>query len=307
MPEQTSEQNRESAAENQRDQSEAAQPGGTYEPRDSRTVTGQGGSGVGTPGGADQQEGRERWSGDRELSEGESNPAQGAGQQGVPSQGAFSAEEAAQGRELQQGQRQGNAGQEQGQPGQSQFGYGSGQEGQQNQQSASGAGQGSSGVGAVDPEALGFVDQQTEASLATAGVDPDGNHQGGGSGGQQQQSTPGVVDPEALGFLDQQTEASLATAGFGGSGQQGEGSQGSGGGAGQIRPHMEVIGADGVHLGTVDEIEGDRIKLIKADSGMGSHQGHHHFISRGLVAEVEGDRVRLSATAANAYAMEEER
>ena len=58
-----------------------------------------------------------------------------------------------------------------------------------------------------------------------------------------------------------------------------------------IREHMEVIGADGVHLGTVDRIEGDRIKLTKADSGTAAHEGHHHYISRGLVAEVEGDQV----------------
>ena len=66
-----------------------------------------------------------------------------------------------------------------------------------------------------------------------------------------------------------------------------------------IREHMEVIGADGVHIGTVDKVEGDRIKLTKADSGAGfeggSHEGHHHFISQGLVAGIEGDQVRLSA------------
>jgi hypothetical protein len=73
-----------------------------------------------------------------------------------------------------------------------------------------------------------------------------------------------------------------------------------------IREHMEVIGADGVHLGTVDRIEGDRIKLTKADAGEGSHEGHHHFISRGLVAEVEGDQVRLSANADVALSFEEE-
>ena len=72
-----------------------------------------------------------------------------------------------------------------------------------------------------------------------------------------------------------------------------------------IREHMEVIGADGVHLGTVDHVEEHRIKLTKADSAAG-HQDHHHYISRGLVAGVEGDKVRLSATAANAYALEEE-
>jgi hypothetical protein len=74
----------------------------------------------------------------------------------------------------------------------------------------------------------------------------------------------------------------------------------------QIREHMEVVGADGVHVGTVDHIDGDRIKLTKKDSGQGSHEGHHHYISTGLIAEVEGDTVRLSATGANAVTFEEE-
>jgi hypothetical protein len=63
-----------------------------------------------------------------------------------------------------------------------------------------------------------------------------------------------------------------------------------------IREHMEVIGADGAHIGTVDHVEGDRIKLIRADSGV-AHTDHHHYIPRGLVAEVESDRVRLTARA----------
>ena len=62
-----------------------------------------------------------------------------------------------------------------------------------------------------------------------------------------------------------------------------------------IREHMEVIGADGVHIGTVDKVEGQRIKLTRKDSGEGSHRGHHHFIPASLIAEVEGDKVRLSA------------
>ncbi|MBB5711550.1 DUF2171 domain-containing protein [Sphingomonas sp. IC-56] len=79
-----------------------------------------------------------------------------------------------------------------------------------------------------------------------------------------------------------------------------------------IREHMEVIGADGVHVGTVDKVEGDRIKLTKKDSGAQiegaeqSHEGHHHFISLGLVADVEGDQVRLSANADVAVTFEEE-
>lgn len=73
-----------------------------------------------------------------------------------------------------------------------------------------------------------------------------------------------------------------------------------------IREHMDIIGADGVHVGTVDRVEGHRIKLTKKDSGEGSHEGHHHYISVGLVAEVEGDTVRLSANADVAVTFEEE-
>jgi hypothetical protein len=74
----------------------------------------------------------------------------------------------------------------------------------------------------------------------------------------------------------------------------------------QIREHMEVIGADGVHLGTVDKVEGERIKLTRKDSGTHGHEGHHHYVSRGLVATIEGDQVRLSANADVAATFEEE-
>ena len=75
----------------------------------------------------------------------------------------------------------------------------------------------------------------------------------------------------------------------------------------EIKEQMEVIGADGVHIGTVDRIEGNRIKLTKKDSGEGSHKGHHHFIDKGLVADIEGNKVRLSANADVAVTMEEEK
>ena len=74
-----------------------------------------------------------------------------------------------------------------------------------------------------------------------------------------------------------------------------------------VKEGMEVIGADGVHVGTVDRIDGDKIKLTKKDSGEGSHKGHHHFIDKGLVAGVEGNKVRLSAKADVAVTMEEEK
>lgn len=69
-----------------------------------------------------------------------------------------------------------------------------------------------------------------------------------------------------------------------------------------IKEQMNVIGADGAHIGTVDHLDGERIKLTKADSG----DGKHHYLPAGLVAAVEGDTVRLSANAANAVDLFEE-
>ena len=75
----------------------------------------------------------------------------------------------------------------------------------------------------------------------------------------------------------------------------------------KIKEHMEVIGADGARVGTVDRVEGRRIKLTKADSGQGSHKGHHHYVPLSLVADIEGNKVRLSANADVAVTMEEEK
>jgi hypothetical protein len=75
---------------------------------------------------------------------------------------------------------------------------------------------------------------------------------------------------------------------------------------GRIKEHMDVIGADGAHVGTVDRVEGKRIKLTKKDSGEGSHKGHHHYIDASLVADVEGNKVRLSANGSVAVTMEQE-
>jgi hypothetical protein len=74
----------------------------------------------------------------------------------------------------------------------------------------------------------------------------------------------------------------------------------------QVKDQAEVIGADGVHVGTVDHVDGDRIKLTRKDSGLGAHQGHHHYISGGLVAGVHDGVVRLSANADVAVTFEEE-
>jgi hypothetical protein len=69
---------------------------------------------------------------------------------------------------------------------------------------------------------------------------------------------------------------------------------------------MEVMGAVGGHVGTVESLTNGRIRLTKADSGEGAHKGHRHYINGGLVAGVEGDKVRLSANADVAVTFEEE-
>jgi hypothetical protein len=74
----------------------------------------------------------------------------------------------------------------------------------------------------------------------------------------------------------------------------------------KIKENMEVIGADGVHVGTVDRVEGERIKLKKRDN-YGTHSGHHHYVEIGFVAGVEGQKVRLSANADIAVTLEEEK
>ncbi len=69
----------------------------------------------------------------------------------------------------------------------------------------------------------------------------------------------------------------------------------------KIQPQAEVIGADGVHVGTVDHVAGDRLKLTKKDSS----DGHHHYIDGGLIADIEDGKVRLSANADVAITLED--
>lgn len=69
----------------------------------------------------------------------------------------------------------------------------------------------------------------------------------------------------------------------------------------QIKQGAEIIGADGVHVGVVDHISGDRIKMTKQDSV----NDKHHYISVGLIADVEDGKVRLSANGDVAVTFEE--
>lgn len=72
-----------------------------------------------------------------------------------------------------------------------------------------------------------------------------------------------------------------------------------------VREHMEVVGSDEDHVGTVDCVRGDRIVLTKGDSP----DDRHHSLSCAHVDHVEGDRVILDqpATEAKRLWQDEER
>ena len=65
----------------------------------------------------------------------------------------------------------------------------------------------------------------------------------------------------------------------------------------QVREHMEVVGSDGEHVGTVDMLRGDRIILTKSDEDAG---GVHHSIPSNWIKSVDATRVTLERTAAQA-------
>ena len=62
-----------------------------------------------------------------------------------------------------------------------------------------------------------------------------------------------------------------------------------------IKEHMEVLGADGKHVGTVDCTKGeDKIVLTKSDPQSG---GQHHVIPVQLVQSLDDDKVHLAKPA----------
>lgn len=63
---------------------------------------------------------------------------------------------------------------------------------------------------------------------------------------------------------------------------------------GRVREHMEVVGNDDLHVGTIDRVAGDRIILTRSDPESG---GVHHSLSCSDIDGVEDDRVVLDCTA----------
>lgn len=64
-----------------------------------------------------------------------------------------------------------------------------------------------------------------------------------------------------------------------------------------IREHMKVVGSDRQPVGTVDHVEGERIKLAKNDP---QANGQHHYIPSDWVDGVEGSEVKLKKSASDA-------
>ena len=63
----------------------------------------------------------------------------------------------------------------------------------------------------------------------------------------------------------------------------------------EIKEHMEVVGADGKHVGTVDCTKGDdKIVLTKSDPQSG---GQHHLIPVQLVQSLDEDKIHLAKPA----------
>lgn len=59
----------------------------------------------------------------------------------------------------------------------------------------------------------------------------------------------------------------------------------------RIHEHMEVATSAGQHVGTVDEVNGDQIKLTRSDSADGSH----HYVSLDDVEKIADNRIYLKA------------
>jgi hypothetical protein len=67
-----------------------------------------------------------------------------------------------------------------------------------------------------------------------------------------------------------------------------------------IEEHMEVVGSDGKHVGTVDHMEGNQLKLTKSDAAAG---GKHHFLGLDQIDHVEQGKVCLNVPADQAMKM----
>jgi len=63
----------------------------------------------------------------------------------------------------------------------------------------------------------------------------------------------------------------------------------------EIKERMEIVGADGVLVGTVDCLEGERLNLTRPTNGHKPDNSRQHYLAAGLIDSVAGNKVHLSA------------
>lgn len=146
--------------------------------------------------------------------------------------------------------------------------------------------QGNTGQQQGDVSGLG----DSDASRAS------GQQRGGASLGQEHQTDMQRGSQQGAGQGSARQPQQFDTQGRGQQGGMGSDSRF----ADQIREHMEVVDAAGKHCGTVDHLEGDRIKLSRTDSP----DGQHHYVSMSQVAGIEGGKVCLRERGDNDFGME---
>lgn len=158
------------------------------------------------------------------------------------------------------------------------------------------------------PQGMGEPPEGSEWSAQTGGpvqgtVDANGNQGGGSVGGGSTADNSGTESSQAQpGQLNTSPgQAAMGQAIDGGWPDQMQG--GTAGGepgrdqvgssdsslAAQIQEHMTVVDAQGQHVGTVDAVENDQIKLTRNESP----DGQHHYIPFERVAWVEDGCIRL--------------
>ena len=66
-----------------------------------------------------------------------------------------------------------------------------------------------------------------------------------------------------------------------------------------IAEHAEIIGSDGIHVGTVDHMQDGKIKLTKREG-----EDHLRYLSTAHVADIKGSTVTLTVSADEAISSE---
>lgn len=145
----------------------------------------------------------------------------------------------------------------------------------------------------------GSSDQQSQ-NIGTAQQSQAGsaNQQSQAGGANQQSQTGEAIRQTQAGAASQQPQQGAERRG--GSGQPQQEMALDQDFRSQIREHMEVIDNAGAHVGTVDSVSNDRIKLTRSDSSTDMHR----YVPIDLVAGIQDETVQLRERGDNAFGIE---